>query len=449
MLFLKPAMLLLAVLPLVQNNAAAAGSREPSTAERIAIAKNTTKDPEERETAIKALANVSGELERDNKVVEELLEIAVREDDEPFVRVPSIETLGTLQNNVTRDNKAKNKYMEPFAAILKNTNESAPVRRAVAKVYRKTLDHDGLKDHDVAFRALLEIARSKHEPNPGLRLECIMAIGEFGDIEALKYLADMLNEEDSMVREKSAMAIYMLLSKIPEAGDKVLLPTITKLVDMLQDQRMSSDLQIEVMKALAQLLRNGNTAARIGLPAIKEIVVRAKDERLIVGAVTALGIIGTAEAVEPLKKTYEDFSTDADAKNEKAVQVRQAVVRALRSVLSYQRNRKPFDARATHEAATILVKVVDDDPSDQVKGSAVYAMRCLYPKQFESEQKEAVGSLIYLLRETKNDELKAKIPESLEYITQMDYGTESRRWFEWYDKQYPNSRRVSKKDTPR
>src|ERR1041385_1762211 len=126
---------------------------------------------------------------------------------------------------------------------------------------------------------------------------------------------------------------------------------------MLQDQRMSMDLQIEVMKALAQLLRNGNTAARIGLPAIKEIVVRAKEERLIIGAVTALGIIGTSEAVDPLKKTYDDFATEADGKNEKAIAVRQAVVKAMRSILSFQRNRKPFDAKATHEASTLLVKV--------------------------------------------------------------------------------------------
>ncbi len=425
-----------------QGGGGAPVKKEPTVAEKITGAQNPQKDSEEREELIKGLGGVSPEQERDNKVVEGLLDIATKVDDDPSVRVAAILTLGTLETNVTRDHKSKNKTIQPFAAILKNApgngvgGESAPVRRAVVKVWRQTLSADGLQDKDVGFRALVDIARNKNEQNQGLRNECILAIGDFGDLEGLQIIVDILNEQDSYVREKAASALSVLIQKVATAADKVGIATIRKLIELLADQKTSDDLKINVMDALAQLIQNGNgSAAREGLQPIKDIVAKSEQIKLVIGGIHALGVIGTIDALEPLKKAYKDcLDLKQPSKN---TDVRIAVVRATRNVLTTQKKAKAMDMKAASDGAALLVTVTDEDPAMEVKASAVYAMRTLEGKKFDAQKKEAIESLFYLLKDKKTPEdLKKKIPETLEYITGMDFEQDIPKWGKWLDEKY-------------
>src|SRR5262249_45036990 len=154
-------------------------------------------------------------------------------DDDPSVRVTAIKTLGTIERNVTRDHKARNKYIDPFATILKHAStsagdsgEPAPVRKAVARVFRETLVADDLKSMDVGFKALIEIAKNKNEPLAGLRGETILAIGEIGSPDGLQPIIDILNEQDQMMKEKAAVALSNLIFAIGDKAKDVNIATI-------------------------------------------------------------------------------------------------------------------------------------------------------------------------------------------------------------------------------
>jgi HEAT repeat protein len=432
--------------------------REIPVAEKITKAQDVREDSEKREELIKGLAAVTPESERDNHVVEGLLEIANKLEDDPSVRVTAIKTLGTIEKNVTRDHKAKNKYIDPFSVILKHgpsspaagDGEAAPVRKAVAHVFRETLEAGGLKDKDPGWKTLVEIAHNKYEPLFGLRGECILAIGDFGDVDGLQPIIDILNETDQGIKEKAAIALSNLIFAIGENSNKVNIATIRKLIEMLTDPKTGEDLKISVMQALAQLIQNGNTsAAREGLQPIKEIVAKDPNANLVIGGIKALGTIGTSEAIDPLKKAYDDNFDKAAPTKEADVKIRAAVVRAIRAVLNVQARSKQYDAKAAHEGATLLIKVVDDDSATDVKGAAVYAMRMLQNKKFIAEWPDAIESLLYLLKAPATDKaMKEKIGESLEYLTGMDYATDTKegvaKWFTWFDTKYKGKRTAAK-----
>ena len=432
--------------------------KELPVAEKILKAQDVREDSEKREELIKGLGGVKPDEERDNHVVESLLEIANRFDDDPSVRVTSIKTLGTLEKNVTRDHKAKNKYIAPFAIILKhgpstpaaNDGEPAPVRKAVAHVFRETLDSNGLPDKDPGFKSLVEIAQNKNEKLLGLRGECILAVGEFGDIDGLQPIIDILNEPDQMMKEKAAIALSSLIFNIGDKAQQINIATIRKLIELLIDTKTSEDLKVSVMQALAQLIQSGNTsAAREGLPPIKDIVARDPNANLVIGGIKALGTIGTSEAIEPLKKAYADNMDKAAPNKDADVKIRSAVVRAIRAVLNVQAHSKQFDAKAAHDGSTLLIGVVDDDAAADTKNAAVYALRMLQNKKFVQDLPDGIEALLYLLKAPNLDKtMKDKIGETLEYLTGMDFPPDTKegvaKWFAWFDTKYKGKRTAQK-----
>ena len=316
----------------------------------------------------------------------------------------------------------------------------------MANVFGQTLERDGkdVKDLNDAYPALKEVAKAKGEPL-GLRKACILAIGEFGSADAIEVLAAVLNEGDTGdMRESAVHAIDVLLSKVAESV-ALSVPTVNKLVDMLRDKNVPDELKIAVMKLMARLIRENNTTARNeAFPVILEMVdpLKAKNDLLLVAGVECLGIIGSAEVVVPLKKTYDAYFDARNAQKTGDVAVRQPIMRALRSVLSVQGGARTPDTKAVHEATTLLVKAIDDDAAVPVKSSAAYALRYVY--KFDAEHKETVTALVYLLNSTRDEELKKNAVETLNFITGLGYTDEPRRWFEYIDKKYPGGAR--KKD---
>jgi hypothetical protein len=216
---------------------------------------------------------------------------------------------------------------------------------------------------------------------------------------------------------------------------------------------MAADLRVNVARVLAQLMRDGNAQARQAMPVIMGLVTRAQEGKLVKGGVEALGLIGSADAVEPLKTAYADFLPLAAAPGTEAAvadkpqdaEVRLAVVYALVSVLSGQNSRTQHDAKAVHESAVLLVKVVDDDPSSSVKEAAAFAMRYLYPVKFKAEHREAIDALVYCLRQSGTSEaLKDKIIESLESITGQSFNKDVKRWDDWFRGAFNVGARVSR-----
>ena len=434
-------------------------AREKTAAEKIELAQDTRQYPENRCAFIQGLTAISDRDVQDNRVVEGLLDIAVKSDDDPRVRVAAISALGEIEKNITHDHRAKNKYIGPFAAILKTADggQPAPVRKAIAKVFDETLNPDGPLDRSEGFKALADIARNKDEKNIGLRHACILAVGNFGDVEGLSVLAEILNEPDQLVKEKAAVALSSLIFKAGEKGSRdVALPTIQKLLGLLNDSNTDENLKISVMSALAQLIANGNTsAARAGLQPIKDIVAKDINTNLVIGGIQALGIVATADAVEPLKKAYDDNNNAADPNKAVDVRVRVAVIRAIDAVIHFQAHAKPLDAKAVSAAGQLLVHAIDFDAAPEVKHAAVFALSSLQDKHFSAIEvladpddatkgkmplrAAAIEALLYLTKDSSHPptpEMKEKIESSLEYLTGLDFGVDKEglaRWWKWWE----------------
>ncbi|MEI6236084.1 MAG: hypothetical protein WCT04_23765 [Planctomycetota bacterium] len=383
--------------------------------------------------AIRALSGITEADERSLAVAEFLTALVVNTTN-PFYAKAAVQTLSTLQANITK--RPKTKYILEFMTILKNTKAMPPVRSAIADCFRQTLDKDELKDRD-AFAVLKAVAQSKTEPNVSLRANCIEAIGGFGDADNIVMLCDLLSDSDTSIKEAAANAVVVLLDKAPSASGTVSLGATNRIVEMVNDDKLSVDLRVVVIRAAAKLMAAGAPGANKALETIIKLVKNASDDKLVMGSIEALGIVGTAQSVDPLIQTYKDFSNTANMMNEKDVPIRAAITKALRSVLMTQANRATSDMPTVHKVVVALIAVVDNDPAIPVKQAAINALAYLYPPKFAAERKEAALALVFLM--AKNDtsaDMKAAIAESLEFILGVNFRVNVDRWKEYLQKTF-------------
>lgn len=424
--------------------AGAPPQQQATVSERVRDAANVNLRGPQREQAIKSLAAVTAKEESDNNVVGTLLSI-VKADRDNFVRVRAIETLGDIELNVTKDHKAKTAYLEPFVAILKSDSDKDPliIKEPVLLVFSKTLVRESLPDRDKAYPAIVDLAKGRADAP--LRIKAIDAIGKFGGDDGLEVLSDLLSDSDPDVKIAAARALNDYLQSVANAKD-VKITTVNKLVDMLGERAFPVELKVAIIRALGRMVRDGNNGAKLrGLPLLLPIPEKGlagltgpQYDAVVLAAIDALGMIGTSDTVPPLVQAYKNYFNEKDPKKDVDVPVRRAVIDALGTVLQTQAEGKQPDNRVVKIVADTLVSAMDKDPVPEIKTAAVYAARYFYPPQFKSEQREVIASLLGLLKDAeKLEELRSTVLQALKAITGRDFGTDVRKWNEWFDKTYP------------
>ncbi|MFH0939404.1 MAG: HEAT repeat domain-containing protein [Planctomycetota bacterium] len=394
-----------------------------------------------RERAICALANISVREESDYNVCDELIGIVAKTDD-IFVRIAAIETLGKLQTNVTKDDKALTKYRDPFLNILTRKDEPNMVKKTVILVFKETLRKTRLQDQDRVYPEIVKLALSRGE-DP-VRLAAIDVIGTFGATDGIDTLANVLNAQESRVKESAAKGIFHYLNANSSATINP--GAVNKLVDMLKDKAVVFNLRIAVMKTLARLIRDGNVGAKmnafdiiLNAPKTALGVVDPDADTVVLAAIESLGIIGSADAIKPIIDTYLPYFDEKQPEKPKDIPVRKAIMEALALSLQRQAELKTPDSTTVHKLAVTLISVLDKDPSIPVKSCAIYALRYLHKKGFHAEHKEAVDAMLGLLSKDatqKNMELKGALLQALEAITGENFDIDMRCWNTWFDKTY-------------
>ncbi|HEY3323447.1 MAG TPA: HEAT repeat domain-containing protein [Planctomycetota bacterium] len=426
---------------------------EPTPQDQLRIIDAAGKPDRVRVTAVEKLGDLTdAAIVRDNRIVEKFLSIAGNKQASMFLRNACIEALGKLQMNA--DQKILVKYLPVFTPLLASAKpeqrEHFFIRKTIADVYKNTLKSS--VETNEAYRTCVEIAKKKEEV-PGLRCACILVIGNYGAQTALDELVPLISDADPLVIEYAAAGLYNALNQA--ATETVLpLPAINKLVEMLDNKDIGPELKVNVMKVLAQLMRENKSgiAPDAAFPKICEFVAKAQEDKLVKGGIEALGIIGSAKAVDPLKRAYFDFmpapaggvAPPAGAaaagnriENSKETEVRQAVMDALASVLNLQGERTGAvgpDMKAVKESAALLVKGGEDDPAVSVQEAAIFGLRYMWYPKFKDEQREPIEMLIFKMRDTKTGEgLKLKILKPLQAITGQDFGLDATRWDRWFN----------------
>ncbi|HLX62532.1 MAG TPA: HEAT repeat domain-containing protein [Planctomycetota bacterium] len=420
--------------------AAAAPTKQATVAELVAIVRGAS-DSEAKKIAIDKLAEITEADERNYNIVDLLIDVA-RGTRDPFVGKSAVRTLTRLQTNVTQ--KAKTRYIDAFTILLKDSRAVSAIRTEIAQCFIETLDKDSPKDKD-AVRILIEIAKSRTEPNVALRAKCIEAIGAFGNADNVGVLCDLLSDPDSYIREAAAKAVSILLDKDPTAGGNISQAAVNKIVDMVKDDKLETPLRVIAIKALGKLISTGAPGANKGLDDLIKLVKSSTDDDIVQACIDALGQVGTAQAADPLIATYNDFFDANNPSKEKDWPRRKAVARAMRQLLSVQANKKTPELAVVHKVTDLLMKIVDNEKEiPQVKESAVYAIGYLYPMQFQAEHKDASLTLILYLEKLTGmsdkqnaDSATVKlITDALEAITNVNYGTDVKRWKEWWQTKF-------------
>jgi len=424
---------------------------KPKTVPELLAIIKANNDPDARREAILKLADITEAEERNNNVVEALVDVVVKGTD-PFVPRAAVETLTKLQINITK--RAKTKYVKPFNDILKNKESMPGTRSSIATCYLKTLSREELQDQD-AFHILLEIAGNRSEQNLALRGEAIKACGAFGSAEALPMLATLLTEQDDYIREAGVNALDNLMDKDPAVGASASPAAVTKLVEILTTEipkgpdgtpdANAISVKIVVIHVLAKMIQAGNQFANKAMDELIKIVANALEDSLVKAGIEALGIIGSDKAQGPLEKAYTDYFPEHFAKVEAStprdIDMRVAVARAERSLLNVQAQKANPDMATVKRVSALLGKMLDDKvESPVVRRAAIFAVGYLYPKKFETEVKETSYSLIAILANTSDTDLKGIIPDVLEAITRVNYGTKVKPWLDWWQKKYPEPR---------
>ncbi len=403
-----------------------------SVPQRINKARAVTEDIEVRVNAITSLVSITADDENNHKVIDALVDL-VKNSTDLFVRIAAIETLGSIQANTIHEARAK--YLDTLIAILKNKDEHVNARMAAADVFRKTLEKGRVADNDQVFKPIIvPIATTKSEP-ADLRVICIAIVGDYGKADHVSTLADLLAEESTQIRSAAVSGIMSLILK---ASDAQIAPgVVARLIDVLKDEKSGLPLRIATMKLLAQLIRDGNANVERNVqPLIVKFAENGNDDALVLAAVESIGIIAS-DSVPTLKKVYAAYFDPKNIDNAKDVPVRKAVMKAVRCILAHQVELRSPDMTTVKGAVAIAVDAIDNDSNVDVKAAAVFALRYLYPKRFESEQKDACLPLIALMGSVKDPALQKKINDTLQFITGARPGSEHDQWIEYVDTRWP------------
>ena len=431
---------------------------EPTPAELIKTATKKTSSPEDRTKAIEALSKLSpAGIVRDFRVVEGLLDLAHSKDDDMFVRIAAIEGLGNLQFSLfTQDDYAKNKYIEPFTALIKNSEEPVWVRVAAVDAFRRTLKSDGIKDKE-AFETLRAVAENDEKGNKAIpliiRKACTSAIGEFGSEKGIQSLVNILSQLnlDLQLREAAVQALSSLLGAVTNV-DLVTVPTINKLIDMAAAKDFPVEIRAEVLRALARLHAQG---AKGVMPRLLEILLKVLADEdnptLVVSAIEALGILGEDSGLAALDKTYTICFDKNKPGIENDVKIRQAIMRTMGPILSAQNLKRGGPTDSTVKLVVdLLLKCIDRQTTEkevpQVVNSAILSLRYLYPKKpaFTNHHKVVIEKFIELLqpKPTPDQEQIHAVMDTLKYLADQDY-TEPVRWIKWFERTYGHAVKVN------
>ncbi len=471
--FVGVALVLLAAAPAPTTWAAGAGERGPESTigELLLTAKNRTLFELERTSAIKALSLQSDpQGVRDQRVVEDLIQIALTSSEPMFVRLPAIQAVGNLQKRIFKtDGYAKNKYLEGFTKLLQDTKEVPFIRAEICKVFAETLELKGIRDEQ-AFSAMVQIMDDPNKNNPILgqpltvRIEAANAVGAFGSAKAFKNLSNVLLDPDTdpLLRERVIVAFYNVLSQVEDVKDQIGVPTINKMIEMIRNPKMGFEIRAEVMKALARLYSGGVRGLDEAMGAIRKIIEKEGEMELVVAAVQALGIAGDETSLPILKDAFGDFYNSEDPKALKDLKIRTAIMQTMGYLLSAQAGKKGGPSEnAVRDMVELLLGATDPNPeapkteftkgtpTSEVLAPALYSLRYLYPSHapYELHRRKVVQRLIHLMKLKKTDKrdspelitgsLRELTIEALYYITQQPYGDNVERWDRWFDVKYP------------
>lgn len=439
-----PALILVSALSGGEAWAAAKKEKKKTTAQSKQEAVTTSLDSEERIKAVRRLAALTdSRVVRDEGVVEALLKVVEKEEDDLRVRVEGVEALAKLQVNVTSsDNYAKYRYLPVFIKILKDKKEYYPLRKAVAEAFGTTLNRKGLKDEQ-AFSAMLKIAEDKLESVP-VRIQVVQALGRFGSPKAFSALSHLLTARDEDLQTAAAKALSDLLDKLAANPEELSLATVNRLMAFAKDPKRPAELRKSIITALARLYRQGFADARRAVSVILDLLAKENNEEVLMAAVRAAGTTGEVRVIPALEKVYGDFrelpkTYKGNPAKGRALQaqVRRSVMKALKDILRAGTGHRTGAAAGRQVLALLCRALNDEKETQEVKESAVFSMYYLYHKTFKDTHKKAILTLRGLLDAKGNEGLRAGIAETLSAITGRDYGENVNRWREWIDKTYP------------
>ena len=431
--------------------------KELTTAEHVSRLKRKNVFSQLRSDSARKLGTMKEAAElRDSRTVEILLDIALDSTDDMLVRMETIKALAEIQDEVynpSKEDYAINKYMEPFIAILKDDKHSDPlIRTEVARALGRTLRSDRVKHKD-GFDAMLLIAedanRNGMKPTPLiLRIACVDGLGNFGATRAFVSFASILVQEnlDPLLREAVIRGLGNLVNSIDLENnlEAINLATLNRIKEMVSNKKMPPDIRGEALKLLGRLIGAG---AKVGvsfdlLPIAVGILKdqEVTDPVLILAAIQTLGLLGDEDGVRSLEKAYTDFFDDKNVARENDVNIRTEVMRTLGQLLA----RMTTDKKRTNPgilkiAVGTLLKPLNPDATPKEAGAvvdaAIFSIRYLYPNEpeYAAGQKAAIERLILTLKKSTDEDQKSKIMDTLTLLSRRPFGTDVRRWENWFD----------------
>jgi len=229
-----------------------------------------------------------------------LLSHILKEDEKPYVREEAAHILGRMKKS-----QAGAALIDPLYAP--------------EHVYYACIAMQGLRDPK-ALPRLRELTKKENET--AIRIQAIMALGEYRDQTSILPLADMMNEEDEVICHYASQA----LAKIGgELAVKMLLEIMSKkrpgnrlcaisALELLGDRACIPTL-IECLSDKKEAIREAATRAFQYIPdarAVKPLLAMLADpsSRLRILSAYALVFIGNPQALDPLRNLLKDAVKD-------------------------------------------------------------------------------------------------------------------------------------------
>ena len=382
---------------------------------------------------IEALRKLSGakdpQVIRQWNIVDVLVEAS--DDGNPRVARTAVSGLGSLA--LGADPAIKQQARAPLIKLLQNGEKHVLARKEAARQLGRMTDADRYEDSE-AINALLKVAA----PGPKIPVEVVrealIALGAVGSPKAKQAIRSALTHRDLPVQEAGLKALRMALGgkHAAEFPDPALGGT---LVRMLNQQDTTQDMREDVMVALGLLINIGVQVREFEKQLIG-ILETEERESTVLEAVRVVGLTGSSDAAAALVKVYARFRKTATGGEGGNIPVRSQVCITAGDMFEMwsAKSTAAGGVGAAKPLVDLLVGVLVEDPSDDVRKEAAHALGYLYDDRYDKVN--AVQALIAVLSAARTtDALVEVAADSLEVLTNSSSpGKDAARWAEWFDR---------------
>ncbi len=222
-------------------------------------------------------------------------------------------------------------------------------------------------------------------------------------------------------------AIKALKNQIIQNDRKINTVEARELLYIIDSDQRDKDLRIDLINLLSFAIKNGSQVNIADT--LDRIIKRNSDSQVTFAAVEAIGRTGDPNLMTMLLKVFDKYK---DNKGSEGIMIRSAACAAAGDYITLLGKHQGYLVRYRTNIDKLIKRLVEalmNDNSNLVRKEAAYALGNMTSEKFD--RRKPVAALIEVV-DDPDDPVAKTVLDSLKFITQQDFGKDTKAWRRWY-----------------